>query len=403
MRTKDPAYALHPMVSRAVSELCDGIPSSCIGIHGNLYDVTDFVDRHPGGAAWIGLCRGMDATALFESMHLNQSRALALLATLPTRGTHEQRIAWEYGAYRTIADRAARQRFAQRSARRETADSSRRFRTYACAVGLLHALLLRAPASGILWWSLCVLSGVANTILGGYGHNYLHQMDPRALALDWNGLSSFEWCLEHVASHHPHPNTPQDHDSISMSPFVSWLRPTWSNVLIYPLFCVGEVAVALQGNLGHRCRWHAMGRRDVPRWMRWAPWLFVSRVATHLLAHGWAWGLVGVLATTGIASFYFALMAHLNHAPQADSTKDFLTHQLGSTHDLRVAPRVRDAALGLDRQTLHHLFPSVDHSRLDDNLRRAVQAAGAPLVRPRTVLELWRDMHVRLFTARRKK
>ena len=39
-------------------------------IHGNYYDLTDFLDKHPGGAIILNACKGdLDATAAFESYH----------------------------------------------------------------------------------------------------------------------------------------------------------------------------------------------------------------------------------------------------------------------------------------------------------------------------------------------
>lgn len=39
-------------------------------IHGNGYDLSKFVERHPGGKEAILLGRGRDCTALFESYHI---------------------------------------------------------------------------------------------------------------------------------------------------------------------------------------------------------------------------------------------------------------------------------------------------------------------------------------------
>ena len=38
-------------------------------IHGQQYDLSDFVDQHPGGKESILLGRGRDCTAMFESYH----------------------------------------------------------------------------------------------------------------------------------------------------------------------------------------------------------------------------------------------------------------------------------------------------------------------------------------------
>ncbi|OQE47026.1 hypothetical protein PENCOP_c001G01104 [Penicillium coprophilum] len=44
--------------------------ASCwVVIHGAVYDVTDFLDSHPGGAAVILRCAGKDATEEFDSVH----------------------------------------------------------------------------------------------------------------------------------------------------------------------------------------------------------------------------------------------------------------------------------------------------------------------------------------------
>ncbi|PWY93551.1 hypothetical protein BO94DRAFT_554307 [Aspergillus sclerotioniger CBS 115572] len=43
---------------------------SCwVAVHGSVYDVTDFLDSHPGGVSVILRCAGKDATADFDSVH----------------------------------------------------------------------------------------------------------------------------------------------------------------------------------------------------------------------------------------------------------------------------------------------------------------------------------------------
>jgi cytochrome b involved in lipid metabolism len=38
-------------------------------IHGEAYDLSSFVERHPGGKLAISLGKGRDCTAMFESYH----------------------------------------------------------------------------------------------------------------------------------------------------------------------------------------------------------------------------------------------------------------------------------------------------------------------------------------------
>ena len=39
-------------------------------IHGEAYDLSAFRERHPGGTTALDLCRGSDATDLFEQFHV---------------------------------------------------------------------------------------------------------------------------------------------------------------------------------------------------------------------------------------------------------------------------------------------------------------------------------------------
>ncbi len=58
-------------------------PGSCwAAINGNVYDLTTWISRHPGGAGPIqGLC-GTDGTARFERKHGSSSGPRAALVLL---------------------------------------------------------------------------------------------------------------------------------------------------------------------------------------------------------------------------------------------------------------------------------------------------------------------------------
>ncbi|KAI8424207.1 hypothetical protein MSG28_002787 [Choristoneura fumiferana] len=42
-------------------------------VHNGLYDLTEFLHKHPGGSEWLDLTKGTDITEAFESHHLNSS------------------------------------------------------------------------------------------------------------------------------------------------------------------------------------------------------------------------------------------------------------------------------------------------------------------------------------------
>ncbi|KAJ6008286.1 hypothetical protein N7540_012262 [Penicillium herquei] len=56
-------------LTRADLERHNSRQSCWVAIHGAVYDVTDFLDSHPGGAKVILRCAGKDATSDFDSVH----------------------------------------------------------------------------------------------------------------------------------------------------------------------------------------------------------------------------------------------------------------------------------------------------------------------------------------------
>jgi cytochrome b involved in lipid metabolism len=47
-------------------------------VHDKLYDLINFIPRHPGGQDWIQLTQGMDITELFETHHLTSKPEILL-------------------------------------------------------------------------------------------------------------------------------------------------------------------------------------------------------------------------------------------------------------------------------------------------------------------------------------
>ena len=48
-------------------------------IHDGLYDLRDFVEKHPGGAEWISMTEGQDITEAFEAAHIRGLRVEQIL------------------------------------------------------------------------------------------------------------------------------------------------------------------------------------------------------------------------------------------------------------------------------------------------------------------------------------
>jgi fatty acid desaturase len=109
----------------------------------------------------------------------------------------------------------------------------------------------------------------------------------------------------------------------------------------------------------------------------------------HMGVQTWLVAAVSLVSTLAMASFYFSSLVHMSHATVASPRGDFLDTQISNTLDISAPALVRPLLLYLDRQVLHHLFPSVDHSKLS-RLKPVLSGLRA---RSGTVLELNRAVN----------
>lgn len=351
-----------------------------IGIAGEIFDVRAFAKEHPGGEVWLRVSEGLDVTNLFESSHLNMEAVRARLKTLTVCGHYDTPSNDRFASYRHLRA-AALATLPTRASRRMDVMGSLQLSAWTAAALGTHAWLLCAQCFTLPWVMASIAAAVANTVCGGFGHDALHRLSPAAALLDWNGLSSFEWIFEHVLSHHPHVNSPSDHDALSFEPFLRWLpnRPAamWGDAQTSPfkhlLYFIAEIVVPIQGLFVHRLRWSA-ARFGAPKWMVVAPLLFLIRGASLVGFHGLRDGLLTLVLTLMMAGYYFAFLAHESHKNISDTSLDFVMQQLSNTRDIHAI----NGSLGLflDRQRLHHLFPTVCHLQLP-RLKRGLRHAAS--------------------------
>lgn len=88
-------------------------------IHGKTYDLTDFVEKHPGGAYILLLGKGRDCTELFESVHaisgLNGPNSIMKKYEVKDTPSKAELFTWEEnGFYNTLRNRVA-ERFKNRN------------------------------------------------------------------------------------------------------------------------------------------------------------------------------------------------------------------------------------------------------------------------------------------------
>jgi len=53
------------------SNIYDRVPSNLWYVNGAYYDLTNFIDTHPGGSDFLKMTKGQDITELFYTHHIN--------------------------------------------------------------------------------------------------------------------------------------------------------------------------------------------------------------------------------------------------------------------------------------------------------------------------------------------
>ncbi|GJQ73722.1 hypothetical protein Trydic_g14056 [Trypoxylus dichotomus] len=188
-------------------------------IHDNLYDFTDFIQRHPGGPDWLKMTKGTDITEAFEVHHI-KGVAETLLPKYLVKKAQTPRISpytfEENGFYRTL--------------KQNVREELKRIPKRAIIISALYidALLLGTFAFSILscrtwnyWYTL--IAGYFLASLTVAAHNYFHQKDNfRMYYFNFSLMSFKEWRISHSLSHHLYTNTIIDLEMLLFEPLIGY-------------------------------------------------------------------------------------------------------------------------------------------------------------------------------------
>jgi len=359
-----------------------------------FYDLGTFLDKHPGGRRILELSRDRfgDSTYAFEAHHANQPRVRKMLERYRAAGEPDAAdgpvlsdLAGFYGVLRARVDALLRTP-AQRG---PTAQCKALFFGTLAAFLALHVALL-AGGPRLYGW-LAVPLALASGVLGGFGHNFVHQPRYRRWAyasLDVIGFSSENWLREHVLQHHMYTNSELDNHfrgtDPHLSPHPTEPRSAFNKIstLVWPVV----LCFAVFGN------WLNVAASWAKNQETWRPTMFIQPALWA--AHTYLWGTPGLVccflvsAVLGVWYFTVALMNHnTDHTVQVTESEPACwgTHQLQTCSDIGVGlgflPSWR--YLWLNYHTVHHLFPATDMSRhpaIQQVLIRTAKEFGVPYV-----------------------
>ncbi|XP_045619074.1 cytochrome b5-related protein-like [Procambarus clarkii] len=340
-------------------------------VHDFLYDLTDFVEKHPGGRDWIAATRGTDITEVFESAHLTSLPRTTLQRYLVREagGTRNSPYTFTHDGFYHTFKRKAR----ETAGRVGTGPSFHMLVLQDCLV--LLSLVLQVTAAATDSFGVALAAGIFLALTGNCAHNFLHQRDNwRMYYFDLTFLSSHEMRITHVLSHHAYPNTIYDFEVAVLEPFWEFLpRPEKNFVQRYGSLVLDPILLplALYAEVLKRV-WFILSGQVKLRPENLLPLLQLIVMAAFAQSFRkalWLW--LGVHAACS-ALIVGLTLAGTHHHPdifhEGDvmrEDRDFGLCQLDAVRDrVEVNSNLLLVAVSYGHHTLHHLLPAVDHSKL---------------------------------------
>lgn len=192
-------------------------------VHDKLYDLTSFVEKHPGGAEWLSLTKGVDITEQFETHHITGKAEQLLVKFYVREASLPRNYNFTFddnGFFRTLRRKAAVkiQELDTRPAKISKMISD-------LMLGLVFSSAVLAVKDENIF--LALLCGLFLFWLFVISHNFFHQKDNwRMLCCNLSLLNYREWRVSHAMSHHLYTNTYYDLEISMFEPFLEWIpRP----------------------------------------------------------------------------------------------------------------------------------------------------------------------------------
>lgn len=163
-------------------------------VHDKLYDLTSFIESHPGGEEWLEMTKGIDITEQFETHHITD-RAEQFLQEFYVRDASQPRnykITFENcGFYKTLKRRVANKYF--NHVNQKSVAISKLY----CDMVLISTILSSILASRDFNYITLFIASACLLMLTVISHNFIHQRDNWRMYLVNFSLQSFrEWRSE---------------------------------------------------------------------------------------------------------------------------------------------------------------------------------------------------------------
>ncbi|MCA9720186.1 MAG: fatty acid desaturase, partial [Myxococcales bacterium] len=375
-------------------------------IDGEVYDITEFAARHPGGGI-IRLAAGREADLLLESYHSSDGlrRAHRLLRRVPRVGAlrPEDRAPRGDPAFFETVRARVEAHLRDRGLSRHHGARARALELLALTLALALCWCLRALTGSYLAAIAC---GLLIARLGFLQHSGNHAAagatraaNRRAgLLMDALGGSSRVWSVEHQLAHHLHPNVlRRDNDCEIASPLLrlhpGLPRRFWhrgQHVTTFALMSVGllkwlvsDLVDHLRGRVGN-APFHASARDWALVLACKSTWLIIHVLVPAALL-GWPAALATTVVMMASAAYYLESIFIVNHIQPGlvpPARAHWAVVQVRATANWSSGSRLANALSGgLNHQIEHHLFPGLAialYPEISPIVRRTCEEFGLP-------------------------
>ncbi|XP_068697352.1 uncharacterized protein [Montipora foliosa] len=376
-----------------------------VAVRGKVYDISKFINHHPGGPEILQMAAGKDITIVFESYHIFSSLAPKMLEKYYVGDliSSETPTFPELGAfYKTLRERV-RKHFSE--TKKDPKNSP--------WIWLRHITI---PLIVILMWCAqmfwlshsFVLSAVAAAIMGLFcamlalhhlhdGSHFSVSRNPRVWRILghicelFTGISYYVWMHKHILSHHPYTNIhafDPDVDINTSSPETDIRRIKWRQKLqsryyyqhIYtvPLYFTGiwmlrleDIGILFLYKKTSSTQVNAPSKSHLVLFVLCKLFCFLYRMVIPAMILGF-WRMIPLFFISEmVGGAWIITVLEITHIigevdwPEPDKdgkmNRDWAEHQVATTQDFATDSWLLAYFAGtINHQVAHHLFPEIN-------------------------------------------
>ncbi|XP_025833687.1 cytochrome b5-related protein-like [Agrilus planipennis] len=344
-------------------------------IHDDLYDLNDFIDKHPGGAFWLKMTKGTDITEAFEVHHISDSPEKLLPKYWKRKAKTSRNSPFSFkddGFYRTLKRKV-------RPLLKDLPKRDSRWSNFYSDIMAFGLFLFGVLATRYIDFYFATICGILMALVTIAGHNYMHRKDNwRMYYPDLSLLQSREFRMFHIFSHHLYTNTIADLEISLHEPIMEFLPKRKSFVhrylsIIYAPFywltlnhigVIKRILIFLVLKRTSHFGFHDLVSffpllvmyvlGEQPFWIAFKMWFTATLVASLYF------NLIGFTA-----AHHHPKIFHDGDKPRPEIPFDWGLGQLDAVMDRFEIDGSHFLILtNFGNHALHHFFPTLDHGQL---------------------------------------